>query len=196
MFIQMKKRKYQQNRRADQAQKTREQIVQATVELHEKLGPAKTSIKAIAEHAGVQRLTVYRHFPDETSLFMACTSHWLELHPLPAFSDWAGYDDPLQLTSRALLYFYQYYRNNERMWTVAYRDVDEVEALREPMAAVDGYLSQVCEQLLTTWKVKGKQKEQLSLTLRHGLRFSTWQSLNSENLSDKKMVELVMHWLR
>jgi len=191
----MKKRKYQQNRRADQAQETREQIVQATVELHEKLGPARTSIKAIAEHAGVQRLTVYRHFPDEASLFMACTSHWLASHPMPAFSDWTGHDDPLQLTATALLDFYQHYRHNERMWTVAYRDVGEVEALQAPMAAVDGYLKQICDQLLTAWNVKAKEKEQLSLTLRHGLRFSTWQSLKAENLSDKKMVELVMHWL-
>ena len=195
MFIEMKKRKYQQKRRADKTEETRQQIVVATVKLHEELGPAQTSIKAIAEQAGVQRLTVYRHFPDEASLFRACTSHWLEHHPLPAVSDWSDYDNPLDLTSRALLDFYRYYRKNERMWTVAYRDVDEVEALQEPMAAVEAYLDQIRDELLSVWKVKTEDKKQLAMTLRHCLRFSTWRSLKLEKLSDRKMVELVQNWL-
>jgi AcrR family transcriptional regulator len=195
MFIEMKKRKYQQKRRADKTEETRHQIVEAAVKLHEELGPAQTSIKAIAEQAGVQRLTVYRHFPDEASLFRACTSHWLEHHPLPAFSDWTDYDNPRELTSRALLDFYRYYRKNERMWTVAYRDVDEVEALHEPMAAVEAYLDQIRDELLSAWKVKAEDIKQLSMTLRHCLRFSTWRSLKIEKLSDKNMVELVMNWL-
>jgi AcrR family transcriptional regulator len=191
----MKSRKYQQKRRADQAQQTRQQIVQAAMELHEKLGPAMTSIKAIAERAGVQRLTVYRHFPDEASLFKACTSHWMELHPLPAISDWAGIDQPITLISSVLLDFYQHYRSNERMWTVAYRDVDELEALHEPMAAVDSYLDHIRDELLSASKLKAKDKNRLALTLRHCLRFSTWQSLKAENLTNREMVELVMHWL-
>jgi AcrR family transcriptional regulator len=195
MFIEMKKRKYQQKRRADKTEETRQQIVVATVKLHEELGPAQTSIKAIAEQAGVQRLTVYRHFPDEASLFRACTSHWLEHHPLPAVSDWSDYDNPLDLTSRALLDFYRYYRKNERMWTVAYRDVDEVEALQEPMAAVEAYLDQIRDELLSVWKVKAKDRKQLAMTLRHCLRFSTWRSLKLEKLSDKNMVKLVLNWL-
>jgi AcrR family transcriptional regulator len=195
MFIEMKKRKYQQKRRADKTEETRQQIVVATVKLHEELGPAQTSIKAIAEQAGVQRLTVYRHFPDEASLFRACTSHWLEHHPLPAVSDWSDYDNRLDLTSRALLDFYRYYRKNERMWTVAYRDVDEVEALQEPMAAVEAYLDQIRDELLSVWKVKAKDRKQLAMTLRHCLRFSTWRSLKLEKLSDKNMVKLVLNWL-
>ena len=195
MFIQMKKRKYQQKRRADKAEETRNKIVEAAVKLHEELGPAHTSIKAIAEQAGVQRLTVYRHFPDEASLFRACTSHWLELHPPPAFSDWAEYDNPVDLTSRAIGDFYRYYRNTERMWTVAYRDVEEVDALHEPMAAVEAYVDQIRDELLSAWKVKTEDKKNLSMTLRHCLRFSTWRSLKIEKLSDKKMVELVMNWL-
>jgi AcrR family transcriptional regulator len=195
MFIEMKKRKYQQKRRADKTVETRQQIVVATVKLHEELGPAKTSIKAIAEQAGVQRLTVYRHFPDEASLFRACTSHWLEQHPLPAVSDWTDYDNPLDLTSRALMDFYRYYRKNERMWTVTYRDVDEVEALQEPMAAVEAYLDQIRDELLSVWKVKAEDRKQLAMTLRHCLRFSTWRSLKLEKLSDKNMVKLVLNWL-
>ena len=165
------------------------------MELHEEPGPALTSIKAIAEQAGVQRLTVYRHFPDEFSLFKACTSHWLGLHPLPAVSDRADYADPLELTHRALLDFYRHYRSNERMWWVAYRDVDEVEALQEPMAAIEAYLDQVRDELVAAWKIKPEDRKALALTLRHALRFMTWHSLKNEKLSDKKMVALVMTWL-
>lgn len=76
----METRKYTQTRRAEQQDETRERIVVAAVRLHEALGPANTSIKAIAEAAGVQRLTVYRHFPDDASLFQACTAHYLGQH--------------------------------------------------------------------------------------------------------------------
>ena len=190
----MKKRKYQQKARAEQARETRQQIVEAAVKLHEKLGPAKTSIMAIAEEAGVQRLTVYRHFPDDADLFEACTSHWLSMHPPPAVADAGDPVEPCAQTEKTLLAVYDYYRNNERMWTVAYRDVDEVEALHEPMGRVEAYFDGMRDELLANWKVPAKDKKQLSLTLRHCLRFTTWQSLKNESLSDKLMVNLVMNW--
>jgi AcrR family transcriptional regulator len=192
MFIQMKKRKYQQKARAEQARETRQQIVEATVKLHEELGPANTSIKAIAEEAGVQRLTVYRHFPDEEGLFEACTSHWLGLHPPPPVMD-AG--DPQARAEKTLLAVYRYYRQNERMWTVAYRDLEAVEALQAPMAQVEAYFDGMRDELLAAWQPKADKKKPLFQTLRHALRFSTWQSLKTEKLSDKKMVGLVMRWL-
>lgn len=189
----MKKRKYQQKARAEQTQETRQVIVEAAVKLHEELGPAQTSIKAIAEEAGVQRLTVYRHFPDETSLFQACTSHWFGSHPPPVVADVV---DPEEKVFKTLLSFYHYYRNNERMLYVAYRDLEEVEALQGPMSEVEAYIDSVKDDLLATWDTKGKLKKNISITLRHCLRFSTWCSLNSENLTDKQMVDLVIAWIR
>lgn len=189
----MKKRKYQQTARAEQSRETRRQIVEATVRLHEALGPAHTSIKAIAEEAGVQRLTVYRHFPDEESLFQACTSHWLSQHPPPPVTEAA---DPQTATEKTLLAVYRYYRQTERMWTVAYRDVEQVEALHAPMAQVEAYFDGMRDALLAAWQQGKAQKKPLSATLRHALRFATWQSLRQERLSDKKMTELVMSWLR
>jgi len=191
----MKKRKYQQKARAEQAQETRQQIVEAAVKLHEELGPANTSIKAIAEGAGVQRLTVYRHFPDDASLFEACTSHWFGLHPPPPV---AGVDEPVnpqRQTEKTLLALYRYYRQTERMWYVALRDVEELEALQEPMNKAECYFDNMHNELLSAWKPSVDIKKQLSITLRHCLHFSTWRSLKAEKLSDKKMVELVMRWL-
>ena len=77
------KRRYTLKDRARSQEDTRRRIVEAAVALHEELGPRATSIAAIAERAGVQRLTVYRHLPDEEALFRACTSHWRAAHPLP-----------------------------------------------------------------------------------------------------------------
>ena len=195
MFTQMKKRKYQQKARADQAQETRQRIVDATVKLHEELGPANTPIKAIAEEAGVQRLTVYRHFPDDASLFEACTSHWLSLHPPPQVADVADSANAAVQTEQTLLAVYRYYRHTERMWTVAYRDVGEVEALQGPMGMVETYFDNLRNELVTAWKPDKEKRKQLSTTLRHCLRFSTWCSLKTDKLSDKKMAELVMRWV-
>lgn len=191
----MKKRKYQQKARAEQAQETRQQIVEAAVKLHEELGPASTSIKAIAEEAGVQRLTVYRHFKDDASLFEACSSHWFGLHSPPPVADVDDPVNPQRQTEKTLLRLYRYYRQNERMWYVILRDVEELDAMQGPMRNAERYFDNMHIELLGAWKPSVDIKEQLSLTLRHCLQFSTWRSLKGEKLSDKKMVELVMQWL-
>lgn len=191
----MKNRKYTQTRRAAQQDETREKIVKAAVKLHEALGPANTSIKAIAEEAGVQRLTVYRHFPDDASLFQACTAHYLGLHPPPDMAAWAKVVDASARSRAALSAMYGYYRQTEGMWGSAYRDVDQLEAMREPMSRFEAYLDAVSDDLAQAWHVTGSAKRQLQATLRHALRFSTWQSLKQAGLSDRKMAELVQAWL-
>ena len=191
----MDKRKYTKTRRAELQDETRERIVEATVKLHEELGPANTSIKAIAEAAGVQRLTVYRHFPDDISLFQACTSHYLGQHPPPNMADWTEIEDASERSRTAILAFYRYYRRTEKMWSVAYRDLDKVEALQRPMGQFEAYIDQVRDDLLASCNVTQENKKSLALTLRHCLRFSTWVSLKNENLSDNKIAELVMGWI-
>src|SRR3954454_19384323 len=87
-------RKYELKERARRQDETRRRITEATVELHRTVGAARTTISAIAEKAGVERLTVYRHFPDEGSLFDACSAHWIEANPLPDPAAWAAIADP------------------------------------------------------------------------------------------------------
>ena len=191
----MSTRKYKKTKRAKQQVHTRERIVEATVALHEELGPANTSIKAIAERAGVQRLTVYRYFPDNLSLFQACTSHWLSFNPPPDIAVWQGIEGAKEKTASALLAFFKYYRGTETMWTGAYRDVEEIAALREALKGFEEYIDQVRDGLLEPWKLTGKSKRQLSITLRHCLRFTSWQSLKCEKLKDQQIVDLVMDWV-
>lgn len=191
----MENRKYTQTRRAEQQDETRERIVEAAVKLHEALGPAYTTIKAIAEEAGVQRLTVYRHFPDDASLFQACTKHYLGLHPPPDMSGWAEVIEASERSHTALTAMYRYFRQTEKMWRSAYRDVDQLEALKEPMSRFEAYLDAVADDLVKAWKLTDTAKKQLQDTLRHALRFSTWQSFKQAKLSDRKMAELVQTWL-
>src|ERR671923_2992709 len=103
------KRPYRMKRRAELEEQTRRRITESAVALHEELGPAQTSISAIAERAGVRRSTVYRHFPDEDALFAACSSHWRALNPPPDLAAWASIEDPDLRTLTAFRELYAFY---------------------------------------------------------------------------------------
>jgi len=189
----MKKRAYTLKRRADSRDETRARIVAATVALHEELGPKNTTISAVAERAGVQRLTVYRHFPDETALFTACTSQWLEDHPPPDPAAWVEIADDAARVSAALTALYSYYRRTQRMWVAAHRDVAEVAALRGPMKKFKTYLAVVADGL--AGEGTGTRHDKIVLTLRHAVQFETWRSLASQGAADGALAALVGEWL-
>src|SRR5947207_11330868 len=92
------KRPYRMRRRAELEDQTRRRITESAVALHEELGPARTSVTAIAERAGVRRSTVYRHFPNEDVLFGACSSHWRAENPAPDPRGWSAIADPAERT--------------------------------------------------------------------------------------------------
>lgn len=190
------KRTYRLKKRAESREETRARIVDATMRLHEEIGPRATTISAIAERAGVQRLTVYRHFPDETAVFQACTSHWLSLNPPPDPRDWAGIDDGLAAVRSALAAFYDYYRRTERMWTVSVREAPEVPALHGPMSEIARYLRETGEDLLRRFSVPEQRRSRLAATVHHLISFTTWMSLKEQGLSDAETVDLACLWTR
>ena len=108
-------RKYRKRRRAEQEEETRRRITEALVDLHGSVGPAGTTIREIAERAGVQRATVYRHFPDEASMLAACSAHWAEQNPFPDPGAWAAIDDPDRRLRAGLSEIYAFYSRNEKM---------------------------------------------------------------------------------
>src|SRR5215813_5696546 len=116
------KRAYRMTRRAENEEQTRLRITESAVALHEELGPARTSISAIAERAGVRRSTVYRHFPDEDTLFAACSSHWRAHNPPPDPRAWAAEADPAERSRRALGELYAFYASTEAMYVSLLRD--------------------------------------------------------------------------
>lgn len=190
-----KKRPYTLKKRAESQERTRQRIVEATMRLHENVGPRATTIRAIAEEAGVQRLTVYRHFPDETAVFKACTAHWLSLNPLPDPAEWSDIETGRDRARAALAAFYAYYRSTERMWHVSFRDVEAVPALQEPMNQVQQFLHDIGTDLVHHFEVPDARREALAVTIHHALAFSTWSSLKSQGLDDKAMQELACLWI-
>lgn len=190
-----KRRTYRLKERAERQRQTRDQIVAATMALHEELGPKATTVSSIAERAGVERLTVYRHFPDQTELFAACTSRWLALHPPPGEETWRDIADPGARTRAVLTALYGYYRRTERMWSVSYRDVDEVPALRSPMAAFHRYLRGLRDELTEAWSGRVPDERALKATLSHALKFATWRSLAAEGMKPAEMAAMVVRWI-
>jgi AcrR family transcriptional regulator len=195
MFIEMAKRQYKMRQRAEEQERTRQTIVEATAELHGSVGPKNTSISAIAKKAGVQRLTVYRHFPTEEALFHACTSHWLSENPPPAIEAWAGEETASGRTRRALGAIYDYYQQTNAMWRLSYRDLDQVPALRAPMEAFHDYLGEIRDDLLSFWQPKGRKSPALRATIWHALTFTTWASLAEQGIGKRQMVDLVGKWI-
>jgi AcrR family transcriptional regulator len=181
------KRRYTLKERARAQDETRQRIVEATMALHEELGPRATTISAIAERAGVQRLTVYRHFPDETAVFAACTSHWLALNPPPSTELWAGLSGDAAIAA-AIDAFAAYYGRTRRMWSASHRDVDHVPALQEPMRRFRAHLEGLADEL------SAGRAPAVRITIAHLLAFPTWESLDAAGLDDGAKTRLGLAW--
>src|SRR3954452_13837354 len=116
------KRTYELKERAKKQEETRRRIVEATVALHEEVGPARTTVAEIARRAGVQRLTVYTHFPEDEELFCACSAHFRSQYPPPDIRCWAAVEDPGERLRRALTDLHAWYRRGQRTMSNVQRD--------------------------------------------------------------------------
>lgn len=177
----MASRRYEKKKRKVQEAETRQRIVAATSELHEEVGPARTTVTAIAERAGVARPTVYQHFPDERELFGACAAHFSERHPPPDSGEWQKVKDPHERLRKALAETYEYYASTERMTANVVRDAALLPALGEVLEKDEGpYFEEVSRVLATGWGVRGQRRQRLMAVLGLALDFGTWQRLVSE----------------
>lgn len=174
------RRPYRMKRRAELEEQTRRRITESTVALHEELGPARTSISAIAERAGVRRSTVYRHFPDEETLFAACSSHFRAANPPPDPSRWADIDDPAERTETALRELYGFYSRTEGMYTSLLRDEPLVPIVQRLLRGFHGYLEAIQELLLAGRGLRGREARRTRAAIGHALAFATWRSLTRE----------------
>ncbi|HEX8036802.1 MAG TPA: TetR/AcrR family transcriptional regulator [Ktedonobacterales bacterium] len=191
-------RKYTLQRRAQRQAETRQRIVEAAVTLHQTVGGARATISAIAELAGVERLTVYRHFPDELSLAIACTSHYQAANPPPDPEPWHRIADAEQRLRQGLTEVYAYHRRTEAMSTHAERDIEEHPVLREVLAPYFTYWEQVRDVLAAAWRLQSTaDATRLRAAIGHAISFSTWRSLVREHgLEDGEAVELMVSMLR
>ncbi len=190
-------RKYELKKRAERQEETRRRITEAAVELHETIGPARTTISAIAEKAGVQRLTVYRHFPDERALFSACSGHWITANPPPDPTPWSRIDDPEERLRNALAEIYAYYGYTEPMMNNVIRDAPMKPVLREVAAPRIQHWERMRDILAVGWGTRGKRRKLLLAALGHALDFQTWRSLvRQQGLDDERAVEVMVRMVR
>ena len=174
------KRPYRKKRRAELEAETRRRITESAVELHGTVGPSHTSMSAVAERAGVRRSTLYRHFPDEASLFDACSSHWNAANPPPDLTEWAGIEDPDERLERALADLYAFYRRTEPMIANLLRDEDTNENVRRHFGAFRGYMDAARDVLMRGRRERGQARARVRAAIGHALAFETWRSLVRE----------------
>jgi AcrR family transcriptional regulator len=187
-----RRRPYRLGKRAAGQADTRRRIVEAALELHTSIGPLATTVSAIAERAGVERLTVYRHFPDEKTLYAACTAHYMSLHPPPDPRSWLTIHDPRERMRRGLSEQYAWFADNEPRQASILRDIEAVRA-RGSLPHRPPFEGPAVEALLPGWQARGRARERLRATLGHALSFYTWRSLEREQkLTRDDAIELMV----
>jgi AcrR family transcriptional regulator len=189
-------RKYELKRRAERQAETRRRIVEATVELHTTVGPSRTTAAAIAERAGVERPTFYRHFPTLPDLFGACSSHGWETNPGPDPEPWRVFNDPDARLRVGLSQLYAYYeRNAHGMWVVL-RDLEDMAELRPFASHRIAHRKKVCEVLASAWPDRGERQKLLTAAIGHAVDFFTWRSLRRQGLTNEEAVEVMARLVR
>jgi AcrR family transcriptional regulator len=186
----MPKRKYELKKRAEDVAATRLRITDAAVALHGTLGPSRTTMSAVAEQAGVERRTLYRHFPTEADLFAACSTHYFTTNRWPDLGRWRVIADPTTRLTQALDELYAYYERTEPMLSNVLRDAALVDHARVAVAPLQAYLDDAVEILTTGRGLRGTRKGLVIGAVRHALAFSTWHSLTSNGIEHEDAVKL------
>ncbi len=190
-------RKYEMKRRAQRVQETRRRITEAAVELHQSVGPARTTVSAIAEKAGVQRHTYYAHFPELKDLYQACMGHYVERNPVPEPSSWADVADAEERLRVALSEVYAYYSGNEAMLSNVLRDAALDPVAQETMASFYQYWETVRDVIADAFEASGERHEALLGAIALAQDFQTWRTLvRQQELSQDRAVELMVGMVR
>jgi AcrR family transcriptional regulator len=189
------KRQYRQTDRAEQTAATRRRIVEAAVQLHGTVGPANTSLSAIAREAGVSRPTVYAHFPDEASLFKACTLHWMAQDPPPDPARWSVIDDPRERLRTALTQLYSHYARNEQLIENVFRDMYLVDSMRSfNVPLIEGSFAQIAAILSSAFDDRPDAARRREAMADVAIRFDTWKLLvRDRGLPTEDAVEIMAH---
>jgi AcrR family transcriptional regulator len=186
-----KPRPYTMRARQEAIAETRLAITEATVRLHERVGPRATTVSAVAEEANVTRLTVYRHFPTDDALIVACSAHWRELHPRPDPAAWKRIRDPVVRLRTALNETYRWAATGAPMMTMIHRDIDVLPSFVSEYLAADEKLR--VDVLAVGFGARGRAAKRLRAALTHALRLTTWQSLCADGgLTDAEATDVMV----
>jgi AcrR family transcriptional regulator len=186
------KRRYRMTKRAASEQATRRRITESAVHLHSTLGPARTPMSAVAEHAGVRRSTLYRHFPDEAALMDACSAHWMDSNPVPGLDRWAETGDPDDRLRFALEELYAYYRSARHMMENLLRDETISPLVAKMFSGYHEYTVAAREVLMAGRRAPGRAAKPLRAAIGHALAFATWRSLAvDQELDDAEAADVM-----
>jgi AcrR family transcriptional regulator len=155
------------------------------MKLHGTVGPLRTTVTAVAEEAGVQRGTVYRHFPDDDALFRACSMHWASLNPTPSPDPWVEIEDPSQRLRLALADLYEWYGRGQQMLENVFRDAPQVAALTPAVERRQRQLKAMHAALMSGRQERGRQRVLVAAAVGHAIGFGTWHSLVCEQGLDR-----------
>ena len=185
--VSTQKRRYELKARAEAQQATRARIAAAAAALHEEVGIAGTTVADIARRAGVQRLTVYNHFPDLHALLPACTAHWLGEHPMPDLAPAFAREDPAERLRAALALLYGWCRETALMQERVYGE-------RATVPELDAWLKRSSDPMqaeLAAALAAGFDDPHAPTLVALALDFWTWRRLDREGLDDAAAAELM-----
>jgi AcrR family transcriptional regulator len=186
-------RKYELKARAESQERTRQRIAKAAAGLHGTVGPAQTTVAEIARRAGVSRLTVYKHFPDNASLYPACSAHYAREHPLPDFGEALAAEDPVDRVRSLLRIVYGgVYRERRDMLRNLHRDRRLDPALDEFMQSnADLAIASLADALVAGFGPEGDGAVRLRSLIGVALDFWTWDRLTRDGMDDEAAAELM-----
>jgi AcrR family transcriptional regulator len=186
-------RQYKLNQRAKSQAETRQKIVEAAIELHQEKGPAATSMRDVAERAGVGTVTVYRHFSDDMELLGACSGAYFERHPFPDLEGWRHILDPVERFRWGLREAYAFHKDVEPMMASVIDDVRHLPIM-DPYYV---YWQSAVDVLPDAFTEEAQSNAQLKAGIALSLRFETWELLTKEHgLSIEEATDLMERLLR
>ena len=194
----MKRGKYELKRRAERQEETRRRITEAAIELHSTVGGTQATISEIAERAGVQRRTVYNHFPTEHALLTACMGHYWAFNPLLDPTPWEEIADPEARLRRALAEIYAFYGRHERLLANFAADAHVNPTVREVAEPYYRHWERMRDILAAGWKASDGRRHLLGAALDLTLDFQTWSTLVGRRggIGDEQAVELMVEMVR
>lgn len=179
------------SRRRESIEATRERIVAAAFSLHATIGPSRTSIAAIAERAGVQRHTVYHHFPHIDALYEACTTHGMEATGMPSAAGWSEIVDDEVRYESGLGALVAWYRANASMLAAILGAPEEGAAAAMEPDPFTRRMLEIRAALIGERVVPAERRPLFEAAVDHSLAFWTWRTLADGGLDDDSIVALL-----
>ena len=177
--------------RADhRAAETRSRILEATIALTFEKGPLATTMGEIAQRAGVERVTLYRHFGDERALHRAAGLLCMERYPPPSDAPLFEIRDPRRRTVRALTALYAHWERMAPLVRPILRDAD-IAPQRFSLELRDRYVEVIRRAVLAAFPAPTRRRAELHEAVRHAFEFRTWDSLARGGFTRGRAVALM-----